>query len=110
MKHEELTKNVFPRQSSPKTVSQTVEKYQMPWGVSGGITSPVCPDLWGMSWMGCSVSSSLLSAAVVPRRPCYLLQHLMMKIHCEHMKRIVFSLYDWHSSSHLSVDGCRGLK
>lgn len=79
MKHEQLIKNVteltknetrrinnnvFPRQSSLKTASQTVEKYQMPRGVSGSITSTVCPDLWGMSWMGCSVICSLLSAAV----------------------------------------------
>lgn len=61
MKHEELTKNetwrinknVFSRQSSIKTASQTVEDYQMPWGVSGSITSTVFLDLWGMSWMGC---------------------------------------------------------
>lgn len=45
MKHKELTENVFPRQSSLKTVSQTVEKYQMLWGVLGGITNMVCPDL-----------------------------------------------------------------
>uniref|UniRef100_A0A8C3GVB7 cyclin-dependent kinase n=1 Tax=Corvus moneduloides TaxID=1196302 RepID=A0A8C3GVB7_CORMO len=50
LKHEELTKNVFLRQRSLKTASQTVEKCQMTWGVSGDITSMVCPDLWGMSW------------------------------------------------------------
>lgn len=50
MKHGELTKNVFLRQGSLKTASQTVEKYQMSWGVSGGIASTVCPDLWGRSW------------------------------------------------------------
>jgi len=100
----------FPGKALLKLLLSQIKSIRSLEGISGSITSTVCPDLWGMSWMGCSVSSSLLSAAVIPRGPCYLLLRRMMKIHCGHMKRMAFPLYDWHTSSHLKVDGCQGLK